>query len=98
MSENDSNTEDTTPATELPVTGGETQPPGTERKAGTDAAKLTAPEPNSFNGDAQGEFSADETEGVSSHGEEVVAGDGDDSDEKSKPAKKTAAKKSGGSS
>ncbi len=30
---------------ELPVTGGETQPPGTERQPGTDAAELTAPEP-----------------------------------------------------
>lgn len=37
---------DDTPADgPLPVTGGETQPPGTERQEGTDAAELTAPEP-----------------------------------------------------
>jgi hypothetical protein len=36
---------DDTPATgEVPVTGGETQPPGTETLPGTDAAAETAPE------------------------------------------------------
>lgn len=76
---------DDTPADgPLPVTGGETQPPGTETQQGTDAQELSSPDPVGYNGDAQGEHSADD------EGREVG---GEDSADDEKPAKKTAAKK-----